>query len=83
LLTRDEAIELVKKYDVREPQVLDYFLKCTNLTADEFYSIISKEKHEELEGLDLTVSAEKHYHEENLIPFTQQIISKYRPKHLQ
>jgi N-acetyl sugar amidotransferase len=36
LLTREEGFELAKKYDSQRPHVLDYYLKITGISEDEF-----------------------------------------------
>jgi N-acetyl sugar amidotransferase len=36
LLTREEGFELAKKYDTQRPHVLDYYLKITGISEDEF-----------------------------------------------
>jgi len=40
LLTREEGFELAKKYDPRRPEVLDYYLKITGFTEEEFLAIV-------------------------------------------
>ena len=45
LLTREEAFELAKKYDSQRPKALDYYLKITNLTEEEFERVL-KDKRE-------------------------------------
>lgn len=40
LLTREEAFELAKKYDSQEPEALEYYLKITGYTKQEFYDIL-------------------------------------------
>ena len=36
-LKREEALELVKTYDGKRPKALDFFLKMTGISEDEFY----------------------------------------------
>ena len=36
LLTREEGFELIKKYETQKPEGLDYYLKITGLTEEEF-----------------------------------------------
>jgi hypothetical protein len=36
-MTREEAVKLVKAYDGKKPKALDFFLKMTQITEDEFY----------------------------------------------
>ena len=39
-LSREQGIELVKKYDGKRPNSLDYFLKIMKLKEDDFYDIV-------------------------------------------
>jgi N-acetyl sugar amidotransferase len=36
-MTREEAVKLIKAYDGKKPKALDFFLKMTQITEDEFY----------------------------------------------
>lgn len=40
LLTREEAFDLIKKYDPKKPEALKYYLKITGLTEKQFYDIM-------------------------------------------
>ena len=53
LLTREEGFELAKRYDTERPDVMDYLLKQTNLTEDEFNEIMKdhREKHLGKQGI--------------------------------
>lgn len=44
LLTREEGFELAKKYDPKRPEILDYYLKITGYTEDEFYRILKNKR---------------------------------------
>ena len=76
LLTRDEALELITKYDSIEPQALDYYLFATGLSKQDFLDIIYSQREKEMEGKDLPFEREKLPHEEVLVPFVKQIIDK-------
>jgi hypothetical protein len=41
-MTRERAMELVKKYEGKRPKSLDYFLKIMNMTEEEFMNIALK-----------------------------------------
>lgn len=41
-MKRDEAVELVKNYDGYRPHALDYFLKITGMSEDEYYKTVFK-----------------------------------------
>lgn len=40
LMTREEGFEIAKKYDTERPQILDYYLKITGYSEEEFYKIM-------------------------------------------
>jgi len=44
LLSREEGLELAKKYDAKRPKILDYYLKITGLTEEEFEKIIKSQR---------------------------------------
>lgn len=44
LLTREEAFELIKQYDPKRPQELDYYLKITGWTEEEFVRVLKSQR---------------------------------------
>jgi len=44
LLSREEGFELAKKYDPQRPDALDYYLKITGLTEEEFIKILKSKR---------------------------------------
>ncbi|MCK6419172.1 MAG: N-acetyl sugar amidotransferase [Alphaproteobacteria bacterium] len=44
LMTRQEANRLVREYDPVEPEILEYYLKITGYTKDEFYNIMDQHR---------------------------------------
>ncbi len=80
LLTREEAMDLISKYDSLEPEALDYYLKATGLTKSEFFEVIVSKRLPELNDHELPITKRQHSCEETLIPFTQQLINKHNPK---
>ena len=42
LMTREEAFKIAKKFDSKRPKALDYYLKITGYSEDEFISILKK-----------------------------------------
>lgn len=42
LMTREEGFKVAKKYDSKRPKILDYYLKITGYTEEEFLSILKK-----------------------------------------
>jgi len=54
LLTREEGFELAKKYDTERPDVLDFLLKQTNLTEEEFNEVMKEHRKKHLGGQGIT-----------------------------
>jgi len=44
LLSRDEGFELIKEFETKRPEVLDYYLQITGLTEDEFYRVLKEKR---------------------------------------
>ena len=80
ILTREEAMELIKDYDTTEPQVLDYYLDITGIDKEEFIKILEEKRLDELVGKEFNIRKNPYPNEEKLIPFVQQIIKKHSPK---
>ena len=55
IVSREQASELIERNDSLRPHALDYFLEITGYTEEEFYSILEKQKHEKLKGVDIPV----------------------------
>lgn len=53
LLTREEAFQLIKNIDPKEPEILDYYLKITGYTKKEFYDIMNKQRVAKAKNLKL------------------------------
>lgn len=77
LLTRNEAFELIKKFEHERPEVLDYYLKITGQSEDDFYKTMLSKQLPHLKGINLPVSEKKHQNGEKLVPFVEQIIQKH------
>ena len=54
LLTREEGFELAKRYDTERPDVLDFLLKETGLTEDEFNKIMKEHRDKHLGAQGIT-----------------------------
>ena len=52
LLTREEGFELAKKYDTKRPDGLDYYLKITGMTEDEFIKTLKGKREGKAKELD-------------------------------
>lgn len=77
LLTREEGFELARK-DMERPGALDYYLKSTGMTEDEFYKTMKEKKVDKIRGIDLPVVPRERPNKEVLKPFMQQLIDKKR-----
>lgn len=77
LLTRNEAFELIRKHDPERPEALDYFLKITGTTEQEFYKTMEKIRMPALKNVKLPINKKKHQNEERILPFPEQLIKKF------
>ena len=77
LMSRAEGFELAKKYDPVRPEALDYFLKITGLSEEEFYKAMEEHKVSQLKGVDLPVLPKSRSHSEKILPIAQQIVDKF------
>lgn len=77
LLTREEGFELIRKHDTERPQALDYYLKITGSTEEEFYTVIEKMRVPKMVGIDIPVNRKRHVNEERILPFPEQLIEKF------
>ena len=78
LLTREEGMNIAKSVDKEKPYALDYYLKITGLSEDEFLTQIQSQRNPGysnnfIEGID-----KNRPHVEGLIPFYEALIHKYR-----
>lgn len=74
LLTREEGFELIKK-DSERPHALDYYLKITGLTEEEFYNTFEKLKVPKIKDIKLPITPKTKSNGELLVPFMQQVIN--------
>ena len=80
IVTREEGFKLIREYDSQKPEVLDYYLKITNLSEDDFFKIMKENKLDEIKDLDLKIKKKSRINEERLYPFVEQIIDKHLKK---
>jgi len=74
LLTREEGFELSKKYDSEIPESLDYYLKITGMTKEEFYRMMMDKRLPELKDLELPVTIKTRKNKERIMPFPEQLV---------
>lgn len=77
LLTRKEGFELIRKHDQERPDALDYYLKVTGLSEEEFYDVMQKKKLAKLKDTVLPIHPKVKPNAERLVPFVEQIIQKH------
>jgi N-acetyl sugar amidotransferase len=77
LLNREEGFELAKKHDSERPEVLDYYLKITGLSEQEFYDAMQEHRLAQLKGVEIPVRSKNTKNSEKLKPFPIQIIEKH------
>lgn len=80
LLSREEGFELANRHDTERPQALDYYLKITGMTEEEFYGVMEKHRLEKLKGTDLPVHPKEKPNEETTVPFVEQVIERISSK---
>lgn len=74
-ITRNEAFELVEKYERIEPKHLEYFLERVGMTPVEFREAVDKLKHEKVEAINLHTYTEWRNVEEDGAPFADRFIA--------
>ena len=77
LLTRQEGFELIRKHDQERPDALDYYLKITGLTENQFYDEMRQKKLATLKNTQLPIHPKTRPNAEKLVPFVEQIIQKH------
>jgi len=78
LLTREEGFILARKHDPERPEALDYYLKITDSTEEEFYKTMESRRVPKMRGIDIPVVSKNHKNEERILPFPEQLIEKFR-----
>ena len=80
LLTRQEGFELIKQHDQERPEALDYYLKITGLSEEEFYKAMAEKKLDQLKDIDLPIHPKERPNAERIYPFVEQLIQKHLNK---
>ena len=79
LLSRDEGFELARKCDSTRPEVLDYFLKATEMTEEEFYQTMERHRKKPLQGIKIPVLNKDRQSSEKIEPYIEKFIRRLRP----
>lgn len=78
LLSRDEAWQLIRENDAERPEGLDYYLKITGMTEDEFLKTMESHRRPELKNVVIPIYPKRAPNEERILPLPQQLIEKFR-----
>jgi len=78
LLTREEGMELARKYDTEIPEALKYYLEITGITEDEFYSTMKKLRKDKIKNADIPLKKKTRKNKETIKPFMQQLIDRIK-----
>ncbi len=76
LITREEGFNLANKHDTERPEALDYYLKITGMTEEEFYKLMKEKKVDKIKNMNLPITIKTHKNKELIKPFVEQIIEK-------
>ncbi|MDO9093333.1 MAG: N-acetyl sugar amidotransferase [Rubrivivax sp.] len=77
LLSRDEAWDLIRQNDGVRPEGLDYYLKITGMTEEEFFATLEKHRRPELKNTVIPIYPKPAKNEEELLPYPQQLQRKF------
>ena len=79
IMTREEALEIIKKYETQIPGSLKYYLDITDLNENEFYTILEKFKEDKIKDIKLPKQKNLYsFSKENNRPFIINFIEKIR-----
>jgi N-acetyl sugar amidotransferase len=78
LLSRDEAWELIARNDGVRPEGLDYYLKITGMTEEEFFAALEKHRRPELARTVIPIYPKTARNEEELLPHPQQLQRRFQ-----
>lgn len=82
LLTRKEGFALANAHDPIRPEALDYFLKITGFSEEEFFEIMKARKVKQLRGTDVPVRMKTEPHGERILPIAEQVIEQGQKKRI-
>lgn len=77
LLSREEGFALIRKYDAERPEALDYYLKITGLSEEEFQEALKKHQKGKARGKNFQTRKKKGKNAEKTIPFVSQVLQKH------
>ena len=80
LLTREEGFRLANLHDPFRPEALDYYLKITGMSEEEFYQIMKSKRVSQLKDLEIPIHKKIKPNKEKILPFTEQLLEEYSTK---
>ena len=80
LLTREEGFRLANLHDPIRPEALDYYLKITGMSEEEFYQIINQKRVTQLKDIEIPIHKKNKPNNERILPFTEQLQEEYSTK---
>jgi N-acetyl sugar amidotransferase len=80
LLTREEGFELAYKHDTQRPEALDYYLKITGMSEEEFYDTMKQLMVDKIKNTKLPITKKTRKNRELIKPFVSQIIDKIKDR---
>jgi N-acetyl sugar amidotransferase len=78
LMTREEGFEFAKKYDAQRPNSLDYYLKITGLSEEEFLRVMEEWRLPELKTEHVPITTKDPQSRSE--PYIVNLLKKYREK---
>lgn len=76
LLTREEGLALAAEHDPVRPYALDYFLKITGLSEEEFLEIMKQKRVKQLQGKHIPIKPKVKPHGEKILPIPEQLMER-------
>ena len=67
---------MARKYDQEIPESLEYYLKTTGMTEEEFYETMKRKRLPEINHIELPVVKKTRKNKERILPLPQQLIEK-------
>lgn len=76
LLSREEGFELANSYDMEIPESLEYYLKITGMSKEEFYKMMNEKRLDIIKNIELPVIQKTRVNKERILPFSQQLVER-------
>jgi len=76
LLSREEGFELANSFDMEIPESLEYYLKITGISREDFYKMMKEKRLDVIKNIELPVIQKTRKNKERILPFAQQLVEK-------